>query len=386
MYGLNLSVFIMMLGVGMAVAFLPGKVIGLTGVTTSVAYLTAAYAVSNFLVQVPMGILSDRLGYKRFLIAGYLLCGLSGFCFCIAKNEGFLYLGRMVQGVGEAPIWAIASALLSILYPQAKGKAIGLYNASLHVGLTVGPLLGILVLRFFPSSADDIAFTFFTCTCFFSALLVFFLVENPTQPADVPAEKVAPGKILALTKDGTILCVLLGITLYGAGYGITVTSTPAYLLRFRGYGQTYVQVFFIAFYLSVCASQLFTGPLSDRLGREPFMACGLGAAALLFALFPTLGPVGTIAAAMVASFGLGAFCLSSMAYLNGTVPNTMKGTISGAYFLFWGVGYFSGPMLVGHLGELWRGILGFYCYAGLLLAECLALVWFFRASRKKRAV
>ncbi len=375
--GLNAAVFIMMLGVGIAVPFLAGRVIGFTGSNTAVGFITLCYAISSNLIQVPMGALSDRLGYKRFLIAGYLLCTASGLLYFFSKSSAFIFVGRMIQGAGEAPLWALAPAILSIQFPQAKGRVMGLYNASLHIGLTVGPLLGIGALKLFGARADDVAFLFFSFACLVAAAIVAASVENPPQESD-RKETVSFKNILALASDRTILAVFLGITLYGVGYGITITSVPAYMLRFKGYDQTFLQLFFIAFYLAISASQVISGPLSDKWGRERFMVCGLAVGGLFMALFPAMGSVGTIATLTVASLGLGTFYLASMAYLNGTVSNAQKGAISGAYFLVWGIGYFAGPMIVGNLGELWRGSLGFYCYAAALLLESFVLVFAFR--------
>ncbi|MFA7468234.1 MAG: hypothetical protein WCY82_08210 [Desulfotomaculaceae bacterium] len=50
-----------------------------------------------------------------------------------------------------------------------------------------------------------------------------------------------------------------------------------------------------------------------------------------------------------------------------------KGTISGAYFLFWGVGMFFGPALVGKLGQLSGPSAGFYIFSLLLVLEALLL-------------
>ncbi len=75
---LNLSVFMMMLGVGMIMALLPQRIIVLTGSGKTVGYLASAFAISYILLQVPIGNLSDRYGFKFFLFLGYLICFITG--------------------------------------------------------------------------------------------------------------------------------------------------------------------------------------------------------------------------------------------------------------------------------------------------------------------
>ena len=75
----------------------------------------------------------------------------------------------------------------------------------------------------------------------------------------------------------------------------------------------------------------------------------------------------------LASFGLGMFSVSAMAYLNESVADSLKGTISGAFYLFWGLGFFLGPLLAGKIGETVGFGIGFYLLAFLLAVEILML-------------
>ena len=145
---LNTSVLLMMLGVGMSVAILPQKVLELSSDPSELGYLASYFAFSYVVLQIPIGIFSDKFGFKPFLSFGYLICVSAGGMYYIAENVQTIFWGRLLQGIGEAPIWALAPAVLSIAYPQNKGKVMGIYNAVLHIGLTFGPLLGILLLYF----------------------------------------------------------------------------------------------------------------------------------------------------------------------------------------------------------------------------------------------
>lgn len=378
--GLNLSVFMMMLGVGMIMSLLPNKVIEFTGSSTSVGYIASAFALSYIVLQVPIGNLSDRFGFKIFLMGGYLLCSLTGLLYFFSDSQSLILIGRIFQGAGEAPIWAIAPALLSVKYPDSKGKVMGIYNATLHIGLTIGPILGIFLLKIWSS---DAAFLFYTIACFLGAAITYCSVEKAKEKKTVNANAMNIHNILSLTADKAILAVLFGITLYGAGYGLFLTIIPAFLLSVKGFSQTYVQVFFSLFYLAISISQIVTGPLSDKWGRKRFMMVGLLLSALCIGVFPYLSQNLLNAFLMLASLGLGVFYLSSMAFLNNAVPDSLKGTISGAYYLFWGIGFLLGPILIGKLGELPGNVVGFYVYSAALLLETLAMLFLFRKQRGK---
>lgn len=377
--GLNLSVFMMMLGVGMTMALLPKKIIDLTGSGSTVSYLASAFAISYIILQLPIGNLSDKLGFKFFLFSGYLLCFATGLLYYFSNNANMIFLGRIFQGAGEAPIWALAPALLSIRYPNSKGKVIGIYNAAIHIGLTVGPILGIAVLKIWTGNQ---AFLFYSFVCLVGAVIILFSVENANKNEITEKETMNFKNILALVSDRSTFVALAGITLYGAGYGIFLTIIPAFLISIKGFSQTFIGVFFSLFYAAISLSQIITGHFSDKMGREIFMIAGLIIAALGLFIFPGLGQPLISIVLTLASLGLGVFYLSSMAFLNEIVPNSLKGTISGAYYLFWGIGFFFGPILIGKLGELPGFNLGYYAYSIALIIEAVTMTYFYRKSSK----
>jgi MFS family permease len=77
-HGLYAAAFIQMVGVGLIVALLPSKVIALSGTMANVGLIASAFAVPFVLLQLPVGNLGDRFGHKRFLVAGYVIAGLTG--------------------------------------------------------------------------------------------------------------------------------------------------------------------------------------------------------------------------------------------------------------------------------------------------------------------
>lgn len=67
-------------------------------------------------------------------------------------------------------------ALLTLQAPSRKGKSIGIYNASLHCGLTAGSLLGMSLCA---AWQDEACFLMFSAAGLAAALLTVFLVDVP---------------------------------------------------------------------------------------------------------------------------------------------------------------------------------------------------------------
>ena len=224
----SLAASLLMMGVGMIVGLLPRRVLALSGSIRDVGLIASCFALTYLLVQIPVGRLADRFGIKRFLIAGYVLCGLSGLIFSFANSPRDFFIGRLIQGAGEAPIWALGPALLALAYPRESGRAIGVYNASIHAGLTLGPLVA---LWFFPGGMGRAPFLVFVLLCF--AAMVFVLLLLPASRISLGNEcGLAPrlGDVIRLLALRSTLMTLSGVLLYGACYGVFLTVLPGHLI------------------------------------------------------------------------------------------------------------------------------------------------------------
>lgn len=348
------------------------KIIEITGSGATVGYLASAFALSYIIIQIPIGAWSDRIGFKSFLLIGYWCCCLTGILYYFAHSSIFFFLGRSLQGLGEAPIWALAPALLSIHYPDSKGKVIGVYNATIHIGLTLGPILGIIVSTVW---TDNQLFLFYAIACAVGAITIFLSVDHVPQESRRINNSMDFKAIAELALNRKTLIILAGIALYGAGYGLFLTTIPAFLLSSKEVSHTFVGVYFSLFYIAISLAQIFTGSLSDKTGRELFMIFGLIIAAIGIYLFPGANQQVILFYLTFGSLGLGVYYLSSMAFLNEIVPNSLKGTISGAYYLFWGIGFFFGPLAAGKFGEISGYNQVFLIYSLLLVLEAIAMLF-----------
>lgn len=103
-----------------------------------------AYGFSQALLQIPFGVMSDRIGRKPLILAGLIVFVLGSLVAALADSVYGLILGRILQGGGA--ISAVVMALLTDLTSdENRTKAMATIGASIgvsfSVAMTVGPLL-----------------------------------------------------------------------------------------------------------------------------------------------------------------------------------------------------------------------------------------------------
>jgi MFS family permease len=370
-FALIFSAFLLMLGVGAIVALLPQRVLVLSGSVSTVGYLASAYAAFFIALQIPLGRLADRFGFKPFLVAGYCFCAAAGCIYYYSELYHLILVGRMLQGIGEAPILSLAPAMLAIIFPLSKGRFMGMYNASIHLGLTIGSIMGYLL---HPIWKGGEAFLLFTGLSLLGGVVIALFVKSPERKAGATIIRFSMGDLLSFCRGRTTRVVLAGILLYGAGYGIFMTIVPAFLITRGGNGPFGIGAFFALFFIALCISQLVAGPLSDRLDRKTTMAYGMLAAALGTCSIYYLEAPWLYWSLALSGLGFGVFCISAMAFLQEIVPDTLKGTVSGTIFFTWGAGYFFGPLVLAKTAEGLSLPGSFIVLAGLFTAEFVALV------------
>lgn len=89
------------------------------------------------------GPLADRRGRKITLMAGLISCALAGAAYLLPLGLASAYLGRILQGFGEACLytaaatWAVETAGI-----HRSGQALGYLSSGIWGGVSTGPMVG----------------------------------------------------------------------------------------------------------------------------------------------------------------------------------------------------------------------------------------------------
>jgi MFS family permease len=355
--------FASLLAVGTVLPVLPRYVHGpLDAGNVAVGVVIGSYAVTGLLLRPVAGRLADRRGRKPAVLAGSLLVAASGFLYLLPLGVPGLIAARLVLGAGEGTVFTAGSAWIVDIAPaDRRGRVIGLYGLAVWAGLSLGPLIGELLLH---ASGYTLVWLFAGVSPLIGALIalrlpdVFQPVAHAEQHPLIAREAVRPGAALALASLGyaTVAAfVVLHLEARGVGHGATV---------------------FGAFATMVVVTRLIGGDLPDRIGPARVAA----AAALGEAMgLATMAVAHSLAVALLGALAMGAaFSLlypSLSLVVVDRVPETRRGAALGTFTAFFDAGIGFGAPLAGVAAALagYEGAFLFAAAVAVVSATTIAL-------------
>ncbi|MEV6282264.1 MFS transporter [Kribbella sp. NPDC051770] len=175
---------------------------------------------------ITMGALGDRIGRRRLLLIGAVAFGLASVAAAYAQNPEQLIAARAVLGIGGATLMPSTLALIRNLFHDAgqRQKAIAFWSAVMLGGISLGPVLGGVLLEHFWWGS-----VFLINTPAMVLLLVIAPVLLPEFKAPAQGRFDLLGSVLSL---GAVLPVIWGIKEIAAHgvSGVAVVAVVAGLL------------------------------------------------------------------------------------------------------------------------------------------------------------
>lgn len=197
----SLAVIVVMLNVSIVNPALPtlGRVFGVGA--HDVPWVANVYNIVFAATLLAGGLLGDRFGFRRVLVAGLTL-GVVGAVICaLAPTFPVLLAGRALQGLSSAVIQPATLVLLTLAFTEsaARARAIGLWAGVSGLGIAVGPLLGGTII-------DTLGWSAVFWTVAATALVTLAFTLTRTRDLSAPRERPIdiPGLILAAVALATL--------------------------------------------------------------------------------------------------------------------------------------------------------------------------------------
>lgn len=113
-------------------------------------WVALVFTLSIAIFILPFGRLADILGRKKLLMLGMTTFALSSVISGLSFKPMMLVSARSLQGISGAAISVTVLSILTSAFPSgSRGKALGLNVAMTYTGLSIGPYLGGLLVKYF---------------------------------------------------------------------------------------------------------------------------------------------------------------------------------------------------------------------------------------------
>ena len=336
------------------------------------------YGLTQALLQIPFGMLSDRIGRKPVILAGLVIFALGSLVAAQADGIAGVIVGRALQGCG-----AIAAALMALAADlsreEHRTKMMALIGASIGMAFAASMVLGPVVNQWLGLSG---IFTLTAVLALIGIALLYLAVPDPLHTHFHSDAEVRTNAVVDVLRDGQLLRLDAGIFVLHFVLMCVFLVMPLELRDLAGLeAADHWKMYLPVFALSLMLMLPFV-IIAERNRRMKQVFVG-AIVTLIVAVagFISAGGLASLAVALVlflAGFNLLEASLPSL--ISKTAKATMKGTAMGVYSSSQFMGAFAGGLLGGAAHELW-GIRGLYLTVLVALLLWLLLAVTMRQPR-----
>ncbi len=342
-----------------ATPFLAGLALGIYGFTQA-------------LLQIPFGMLSDRIGRKPVIVAGLVIFALGSLVAAQADSIYGIIFGRALQGSG-----AIAAALMALAADlsreEHRTKMMALIGASIGVAFAAAMVLGPVLNQWIGISG---IFAGTAVLALVGIAILYLVVPDPLRTHFHSDAQLQSGALVEVLKDGQLLRLDTGIFVLHFALMCVFLVMPLELrdtanLAAADHWKLYLPVFALS--LVIMLPFVIIAERNHKM-KQVFL-CAIATAAFAVTGFIYSSDLTTLALSLVLFFaGFNLLEASLPSLISKTARATQKGTAMGVYSSSQFMGTFCGGVVGGAVHGYW-GVDGLYFTVIVVL-----LLWLLLAS------
>jgi MFS family permease len=172
-----------------------------------IGFAVGAYGLTQALLQIPFGMLSDRVGRKPVIFAGLILFAVGGLIAARAGSIHGVILGRILQGSGAIAA-AVTALAADLTREEVRTRAMAGIGVSIGLAFALALVLGPAIASGFGLSG---VFWFTVILAIAGVLILALVVPTPVRSGMHRDVETVAGQLLGVLRNGDLLRLDLGI-------------------------------------------------------------------------------------------------------------------------------------------------------------------------------
>jgi len=340
---------------------------------TRVGLALGAYGLTQAIMQIPLGMASDRYGRRVVIVGGMVLFVIGGVICALAHDVDWIIAGRTLQGLGAVSA-AITAWVADATRPEVRTRAMAMVGASIGLSFAVSLVLSPVIVGSFGLSGLFWAISLLGFICL---LIAGFAV--PAVPRQ--EEDIVQARVRDVLSHGDLLRLNFGVfVLHGVLMALFIVM-PGLLAQLGGYDsgslwKVYLPVIALSF-VAMVPAVFYTE--TRRLHKHALEAAVAGMAVVL-ALMPWFTDSFSAIFALLVLFFVAFNVLEALqpSLVSRVAPAAYKGLALGFYNTSQSLGVFLGGVMGGVLAGQGRGAHVFW------LSAALSALWLLTARGMKQ--
>ena len=331
------------------------------------------YGLSQGLLQIPFGLLSDRVGRKVMIVLGLVLFGAGSAVAAISATIGGVIIGRALQGAG-----AVGSVILALVADltgeDSRTTAMAMVGITIGASFLVALLAGPVVANFIGVAG---IFWLMVALALVGIAITQFVVPSPPRLRVHRDAEAVPALLGAVLRNPELLRLDIGIFALHAMLTASFLVVPDLLRGIVGVAVHDQWIVYLPVLLVSIAAMVPAIIVAEKYRRMKgvFIGAVITLVASQIMLFYGSGDVFVLLAALIVFFSAFNVMEASLPSLISKVaPPDVKGTAMGVYSSLQFLGIFVGG-IIGGMAHQHGGSPGVF-----VLTTVLAVIWLIAAA------
>ena len=326
------------------------------------------YGLSQGLLQIPFGLLSDRVGRKIMIVFGLILFGAGSAVAAVSASIGGVIVGRALQGAGA--VGSVILALLADLTSEdSRTAAMAMVGITIGASFIVALLAGPIVASFIGVSG---IFWLMAALALVGIAITQFVVPNPPRIRVHRDAEAVPALLGAVVRNRELLRLDVGIFALHAMLTASFLVVPDLLRSTVGIEVHDQWIVYLPVLLVSVAAMVPAIIVAEKYRRMKGVFLGAVAALVVSQIMLFYGSANVFAllAALIVFFSAFNVMEASLpSLITKVAPPDVKGTAMGVYSSLQFLGIFIGG-IIGGMAHQHGGSAGVFA-----LTTALAVVW-----------